>query len=1315
MRKILIIFLLAFSVVSRAQNGQPISFDMPTIIPPSPEVAQLTRIGELSAGMHTGAANASIPLYELSAGSIKLPISLGYSSNGVKVTDVPGRAGLGWNIVAGGVISRIIHDEEDGAALTTYLTPPSTFSTSSSNPALIDYLNLGNREGYDTELDEFSISVNGLSGKFYITPDGGIHMTSHNNLKVEKPGNYFLVTAPGGTKYYFGTNNNVEKTRDFLTNGTGRWNKVKTTSWFLTKIETLEGDVINFNYEDIYIKTHQGASQSVILRAIGSGSSSPYLECDALCDTRWSFPQVNAVDYDTKYLSSITTSSGQQVYFLYQDRPDASGDNRLVTVMVNTTNGVAQAKALRHYTLEYEDVPVTGDLNQRFYLKKLYTLPVSNGTSTQTLVHELSYEDPGALPSQDSHGQDFFGYYNGTYNTNFFPRPPAYQQYERAAEGADRNPNFTYAVKGSLKKLTFPTGGYQAFEYEPHTLPRLQTDTLMALHSTPPAGSGTGSRNTQSYTVSFTTASVGKARLQFNTYNTPTGPYPGDPGYFTPDGVHELSKVEIIRSSDNAVVFTHVHKQYASQYLDVILDASTAYYLKLTVWGASVKSDVPLWYSSGVQSYWVNDVVCGIRVKKMLSYDPVSRKANKKFYTYASRSDLARSSGVGVYSTNYQAAYAGGGTCQPSGMGQMQIFCNDQIQLSSSGIDRSFTFSGSPVAYAKVIESDDSLFANGGIEHRFHTVFNSTQPLPLIGTDVPAVPGSIEPDLNGVELGTMVLKKEANGFVVLKEVEHEYGLDNRVDHTAENFVMRKKWEPLGSAHADNERVLAYDVAKYLLRSRWYHLDKTTTTTYDQDGLNPMVQIVTYGYGNTVHTLPTSTIMQNSMKETIQQVSKFPADFSGAPYAGMIAKHLITAPVETVSQKLVGTSTEHLSTASIEYNDWSGTGLLYKPQIVKQKLGAFNEENRLRYYSYDANGNPLEFSKENDVRQSYIWGYDKTYPIAKAVNASAGEIFFTSMEEGSGWDAGLSAYDDTKAHTGRRSGRIDPPSGAEASAHPTAWLQVNITAPTKFRYSGWIYSTAQNAEIFLLARTNTNDYVNYHDHIITYETNKWVYLEKEFTVPAGVIQLILRVDNNGGGTVWFDDLRLHPSAAQMTSYTYDAFVGTTSESDVNSLPTYYEYDGHNRLLLVRDKDRNIIKQFDYRYGQAIVPCPNTAANWQATGKLRCLADASNNPTGAQEAEERDGNNCSPTYLNTRWVNIGQNNQCTSIPGCTGPDKRVMIVNGEPQCADGTKVLVSSSKNGNIWTCTYRYVWSDGYQGPTFTQTGTTSCYGVEIDP
>lgn len=53
-------------------------------------------------------------------------------------------------------------------------------------------------------------------------------------------------------------------------------------------------------------------------------------------------------------------------------------------------------------------------------------------------------------------------------------------------------------------------------------------------------------------------------------------------------------------------------------------------------------------------------------------------------------------------------------------------------------------------------------------------------------------------------------------------------------------------------------------------------------------------------------------------------------------------------------------------------------------------------------------------------------------------------------------------------------------------------------------------------------------------------------------------------------------------AQVTTFTYDLLVGTTSQTDPKGMTTYYEYDNFQRLKSVKDQDGNIIKSHDYHY-------------------------------------------------------------------------------------------------------------------------------------
>ncbi len=1177
---------------------------LPKIIPPSPEVASIANIAQISNSKFTGSASASVPLYTVKHGSLTHPIELRYSTNGLKVAEMPSCVGMGWNLMAGGSISRVVHDEPDGES--TYLTPPSNLQA--ENTDVLNYVTAANEVNNDTEFDEYSISAGGLSGKFFIDATGVARFTSHSNLKVTmgtSPGTHtsvFVVTATDGSKYYFGGFRNgaflVERTDEVKANSKESKHKIMTTTWFLDKIVSPQGDVIRFDYAVKEVKAKLGAFQQVTFNAVGY---LPNPDCD-FCTVPLTIPssEVNQIIYDSYYLTGISAGD-VYVTFSYSGRGDNTGDKKLLGVSaVYSKSGTSYP--IKQYSMEYED-NLTEGTTFKYYLQKVKQVAASSGLDPQE--YTFAYNS-GTLPEVESRAQDYLGYSltsDGSLGSSayFFPRPPGYAYWTNANLGTDRSPNFTTAKIGALKKITYPTGGYEEFEYEGHVLPEEQTNTTytdVTLVTPGIVDNGSNNNGEKIVTQTLSPSSNQTVQLTMISEQNPAGPQ--NPA----TTLNNMVRVQVLKNGVTSVFVATLTDWTTAQH-NVTLESGFTYQLKLTVWDINNAGRVYLSYNPVTTTETVNVDACGIRVKNIKSYDPVSDKSTYRYYKYAALNNQSLSSGVGTKTGNPFGLIRMGGWCIPPGsMGGSVLYpCEPTLQISSSSLSPIYLFNGSPVAYKYVLESNDPDFVNGVTEYEYYAAYGGTSGAIMYNDAIPTSPVSVSADMNGWDKKTIVYKKEGTSFVKQQETENEYSIDNRVSYYRSNYMIRKRFDPPYDDYDAFQKLKGFDIATYLLSSSWMHLDKTTTKTYDPDGLNPVIQVVDYTYGSETHMQPTSVSAQDSKSGTLVTDTKFPVDYpSTAPYTDMLARNMQTAPVETIIKR---NATEQVKIKNNFYK-WhdNGTDVVIAPSTVQTRTGTNSLEDKLVYESYAANGNLLQATGQDGVTVSFIWGYGGEYPVAKITGKNYADVLSESS-------INLTVVNNPASVAALRTelNKLYSLTGA--------FVTTSIYKP----FIGVIQETDQRNRITYYEYDGFNrlSFIRDHDQNI---------LKKFCYNYAGQAESCLEELNTDPDWQPTSELRCKPCPANASYIT-----NMQQHEEVDSNPNSSTYNS------TRWVDDNVA-------GSCVI-----TPDWQNTATPPTCVQGSCGNTGYQNQEQKDMNPCSATYNTTQVAVINNPTACTVAASVT----------------------------------------------------------------
>lgn len=245
----LVILSIIFSTASWAQGGESSAEFNPgeiNVLPPSPTAGALGKYGLNPVSLSTGTPNISVPIHQISYRGISVPISLSYSSNGLKVDEVASWVGHGWSLNAGGVVTRMIRDEADEERGSL----PLPENIDIQDPETIEYLVMAQGDGIDTEQDLYMFNFNGQSGKFVLGEDRRPLIMPAQKLDISYSEDSlvfedFYIKTPDGVEYVF---SDIEMSMTTNQGCSRDYNKSKVTAWYLSKIIHPNGAFVDFNY-----------------------------------------------------------------------------------------------------------------------------------------------------------------------------------------------------------------------------------------------------------------------------------------------------------------------------------------------------------------------------------------------------------------------------------------------------------------------------------------------------------------------------------------------------------------------------------------------------------------------------------------------------------------------------------------------------------------------------------------------------------------------------------------------------------------------------------------------------------------------------------------------------------------------------------------------------------------------------------------------------------------------------------------------------------------------------------------------------------
>lgn len=456
---------------------------------------------------YNGTFNFSVPLTSIGNEENIISFSLDYSS-GIKVTDLSGLVGMGWNLSSIGSISREVRGIPDFSNLNSISYMPGGTATlglgilknndipnlpigmfsSGSVPygcPILTYENasaavaqtvdemFNTQTKIDTERDLFTLKLPGVNCQFYFNHNNSINFIQGTKFAIiQKPNDEipnfsgsaeWIIQTADGTKFYLGSSADaINYSRTFF-DGKGIEH---ITQWHLNKIEYLNGNVIEIIYEKIELGSHNLGSNFEEMNSIGgsivNGTSYEGQISNAIFNYRGPSLSKNERSIIKSVRFLLNNIPIEKIDLNYENNNPAPGRDYPKQLVSIQKKNISNSQDILVSTIE-----ITYSVNSRRWLEEIKFIS-SAGVSRNPYV--FHYFNKDFFPNIYSLSRDKFNYFNGQNNSHLFPTfnngSNLTVNYWQLSYPCNREIGVSEQQFGNLNQIITPTGAEINIEYE---------------------------------------------------------------------------------------------------------------------------------------------------------------------------------------------------------------------------------------------------------------------------------------------------------------------------------------------------------------------------------------------------------------------------------------------------------------------------------------------------------------------------------------------------------------------------------------------------------------------------------------------------------------------------------------------------------------------------------------------------------------------------------------------------------------------------------------------------------------------------------